>query len=831
MSTTLFAEELSQIGIQQGKPIKVTLSNDLVRLLSTQLYRSPLKAIEELVVNSYDAGAKECRVFTPAPSDQERRFVVVWDNGAGMDYEGLQNLWQIGRSVKRTDDVERRFQRKQIGKFGIGKLATYTIAERLTYLTRTGKTILAVSIDYSRFTDESEPLPLVVTKIDDWDRLRTDKPLGDATAAAGIKIEKLLAVRSQSWTLALLEKLKAAAGDIRIGRLGRVLSTAMPLSSDFKLYLNDGEIKSAKEDVTRVVEFSVTDLPKERLEALKNSTGEEWRVDGNRLVSSSFPSGVSGTAFTTVETLGGKSEDLMRSHGFFVRVLGRLIDEADPLFGLSPKSYKYFNRFRAEINADDLDRVITAPRESIEESRQKKQFQAVLNEVFNEARQRHDQREEELDAENRRQKETNRNYVNPRLVERPVADVIATFGEQPGATEADERWFYLDVEGISNKQDLIRRLYQEGWQSESRQTYTYLYSGLGDSRRLVRFSPETSTFTINQDHDFVREHYEDGKSRRLLEDFVTAEALLEIYLRENGVAGHVVGEVLERRDVLLRSLAYDRPYSLGGIAQSIRDATADQYDLEIALVAAARALGFVATHVSGEGEPDGVARFRDYANGEAKIILEAKSSGKVPSLSAIDFGGLDQHLRDHAAQACLLVAPSYPGGSRGASSAAAKRAKNLKISCWTVDQLANVVEQAEARHFTARDVLDIVLTRFAPEDVASAVDDLMADRRYSGRDLYRDVLEDLRQMDGFAANSVRTVGMLLGRFMGRPGFEDIDEKAVAKAVQELAHASQGAITIAGDRIVLHTSLEEIERRVSGLTGEPGAPRRPSTFRR
>jgi hypothetical protein len=42
--------------------IDVSLSNELVHLLSEQLYTSPLKAIEELVVNSYDADAEECRV-------------------------------------------------------------------------------------------------------------------------------------------------------------------------------------------------------------------------------------------------------------------------------------------------------------------------------------------------------------------------------------------------------------------------------------------------------------------------------------------------------------------------------------------------------------------------------------------------------------------------------------------------------------------------------------------------------------------------------------------------------------------------------------------------
>ena len=109
-----------------GEPITVKLSYSLVRLLSEQLYQSPLKAIEELVVNAYDANAKVCRIFVPIAEKDDS--VAIYDDGEGMDYQGLVDLWQIGRSNKRDAEVEQRTHRKQIGKFGIGKLASYTIA-------------------------------------------------------------------------------------------------------------------------------------------------------------------------------------------------------------------------------------------------------------------------------------------------------------------------------------------------------------------------------------------------------------------------------------------------------------------------------------------------------------------------------------------------------------------------------------------------------------------------------------------------------------------------------------------------------------------------------
>jgi HSP90 family molecular chaperone len=129
------AETLPSLGADQGE-LSVALSNELVQLLSDQLYQSPLKAIEELVVNSYDAEAKTCRVYVPELVNEPAKFVVVYDDGIGMDKEGLEDLWHIGRSNKRSEEIEARAHRKQIGKFGIGKLATYAIANRITYVTR-----------------------------------------------------------------------------------------------------------------------------------------------------------------------------------------------------------------------------------------------------------------------------------------------------------------------------------------------------------------------------------------------------------------------------------------------------------------------------------------------------------------------------------------------------------------------------------------------------------------------------------------------------------------------------------------------------------------------
>lgn len=813
--------------------IPVSISSEIVRLLSEQLYQSPLKAVEELVVNAYDADATECRLYVPEPNNNQNDFIVVFDNGIGMDDEGLANLWQIGRSNKRTEEIEQRSGRKQIGRFGIGKLATYTIANRLTYITRSQNKIRAVTINFADFSASGTgggELEIPVWELNNWDEFAKETNIQKKLDLTGIDTS-LFATPNGSWTIAILEELRPKARQLKSGRLRWVLSTAMPLQDDFSLYLNGEEVRSSKEMYDKIVEFNLSDLPKMRLQSLKESTGEKWYIEGKSLKAPSFPSGVSGMVFMTKRSLAGKSDDLGRSHGFFIKVRERLVNEDDALFGLKALHHGNFNRFRAVIQADDLDAYLKASRETIEESTIKEHFRILLREIFNEASARYDSHVKEEEQQERPKKEGEKKVVSPRLLEYAVADALVTQMVEPQMSEkgaeADEGWFYIEIDKNVDLKKLIHNLY-----TEPRRKYSYQYTQNGLASRLVKFDVSEAVFLINEDHDLVKEYNPDYHSRRFLEDFVTAEALLEVYLKESQMPPHILGEVLEKRDALLRNLVKDHSYSLQTISKMLCDASTDQYELEIALVVAARALGFVASQISGSGEPDGIARFIDYPTGEKKIILEAKSSVKTPSLSAIDFAGLYEHKIRHKADGCLLLAPTYPGNSRGDDSAAATRANELKISCWTIEQLARLIAKAESRQLNAKHALDIVLNRFTPEEVTKAIDELLAEPVWNMKELYIAILNAIRKLENMARNSTRTIDMLVFPVCtSREGFENLQREEIATAVAQLAGASQGGMTLRDDKIIIHVSIDELERRLSGLTGQSAMPRKLSNLRK
>ena len=402
-----------------------------------------------------------------------------------------------------------------------------------------------------------------------------------------------------------------------------------------------------------------------------------------------------------------------------------------------------------------MDEVITANRESIADVKTYRDVQAVLNEIFNEARQRYEDHQRGEQKKTLNTREEHRTWVPERLVEYPTADALTMYSQDFEGTEPDGSWMYLDIDPETDIASLTETLYSQRGRN---QAYIYQYVARGRGERLVKFDPANITFNVNQDHELVVAYGNEPGAQRLLQDLVTSEALLEVYLREAGVRPHAIGEVLERRDLLLRGLADTHMFSLPALSTYIKGSASNSTDLEIAVVAGARALGFVAKHISGSGEPDGVARFTDFPHGEQKIVLEAKSSIDIPSAKDIDFAAINNHVNKYQADGCLLVAPGYPGGADGN---VAQSAKDLSVSCWTVGDFADVIGGAEARQIAARQILDIVRTKFAPDEVSQAVRELLADPTWEPRSLYLAVVEALRNIHGKLATST-TVADLTG---------------------------------------------------------------------
>ncbi len=825
-------DRLTPLGEPLPEALRVQISYELIRLLSEQLYSSPAKAIEELVVNAWDADAETCSVHVPAAGESAP--IVVFDNGHGMDLAGLKDLWMVGASRKRDADRSVTPNRRQIGKFGIGKLATYAVANRITYITRTAERILSVSVDFTIFSSSEEAggsvAPVEVDVIESSPQeLGVDDAFRDLAELVNQDPTALCAEDDQSWTFVVLENLKPAAQKLTTPRLEWIFRTAMPLDSNFSLLLNGQQVDSVDEDVEWVVDFKVAELADDRLNDLSQKTEEQWERDGDVLRCAALPNGVTGRVRVARESLyrpTTKRADLGRSHGYFVRVLGRLVNEEDPLFGLKPRSYQTFNRFIAQVDADDLDEDLTAPREAVERSTARLVFEELLGALFSQARTQYDDYLHEKAEQERRKKESDRSFVSPGLVEHPVADAVvaAEVYEDQG-----EEWTLVRFDADPSKTEaLVQELYGDQTQ---RRSYRYRYEERGRGERLVLFDPDDRAFILNEEHPVVVEFGEvKGRARELVELLATSEAMLEIYLREAGVATGQVRQIIERHDQLLRSLAQERSYSPAALARSLRESQYHDKEYEAALVAAMRLLGFTTRHVSGSDNPDGIAEFFD---GDKTIILtlEAKSSetGGEVSLSRLGFDGLRSHADEEEAAGCLLLATAYPGDSM--TGQAARRARTNKVSCWTTEDLARVIEATERRHLTTREVLEIVLKDFAPGEVAAAIEHLLATPGWTQTELRSTVLDELIELTGRVAGVQPDVSAIAMSLAANSQFQGVKADEVRDALETLASASAGGLHLGTDkRAFLRVDGDELRRRVAHLVDGDLTPRRPGAFR-
>ncbi len=104
--------------------------------LLSENYRSPEKALKELVDNAWDAEALRVSISLPEPMSGDA--IIVEDDGAGMTLNELQNEYlNVARNRRqRSGDFTPNLRRKVKGRKGIGKLSGLMFASSMTLETR-----------------------------------------------------------------------------------------------------------------------------------------------------------------------------------------------------------------------------------------------------------------------------------------------------------------------------------------------------------------------------------------------------------------------------------------------------------------------------------------------------------------------------------------------------------------------------------------------------------------------------------------------------------------------------------------------------------------------
>lgn len=623
---------------QEIEKISVSINSDIIRLFSEGLYRSPHKAVEELVSNSYDADARQVHVLLPEqPENGENHLAPLWviDDGHGMDADGFHQLWRVAQSNK-NEISSTPNGREPIGQFGIGKLAAYVLAWKLTHLSRVGNKFLLTIMNFHDVADRqngaANPIQIPLREIDEVTAKSHLAEIEDRDPNAWALMfdEKK---HLPTWTAAALSDFKDLYDKLSKGRLRWVLSTGLPLHSNFKMSLDGEPVMSSKENlkVIETIHFR-KDLP---------GIGE-----------------VSGTArIHEGQLTTGKSEQFGRSHGFFVRVRERVINLEDELFGIQQPNHAAWSRFALEVKADGLRKHLLSSREGVRDSDHIKEFRECLLEKFNQCR-------AAFDKWNR--KESDQLDIATLLSSNPSSHVTEPlFHSVRGTVEVGSESFYIGVPSGIEEEDRSQWLINYKKEIKEKPFEKTEFVNHGRNAPALRYDPATRKLIVNTAHPFVDKITGGDKYRNPATLFASSEVLLEGQLQEQGVGRVMIDEFLKDRDLVLRLMAGDAPPTATEVLHLLGVANLDKIALERAVGAAFQILGFKYERRGGNAPgPDGVlcARLGRHRGDSAdyKLVYDAKQTNQ-PSVPAdkINPSSLQDFRKQNNADFGFFIAEEY----------------------------------------------------------------------------------------------------------------------------------------------------------------------------
>jgi len=671
---------------ESKESLTVRISYEIIQLFSEGLYKSPHKAVEELVSNSFDAGATTVRILMPG-LDEPKDSLWVIDNGTGMDKSGFEQLWQIAHSPKGDAAAPHVMGRPPIGQFGIGKLAAYVLAWRLTHVSKTKAGYLFTSMDFRQVTgrhqwEEHENVSL---ELRETDEAGAKKLLSEIEARDPPAWESLFGKKAyKTWTAAALTDFKDLADRLKEGTLSWVLRTGLPLNGDFAIFLNGEQLVPSKAEWEPIETWQVGGEGDEEAIALKLTVSKNSvSIDGlgeifgqARLYSHSLA--------------GGKSDQWGRSHGFFVRVRGRVINLEDELFGLDALNHAAWARFAMDVNVEGLRQYLLSSREGVRDGAPVRLLREYMHAKFNVCRRKFEEvKSEELVGIDVQQLLSD---APSSLVVDPLVDAVSS----ETRSGAKSLYYIRAPEGLDGNEagDWIQKFENEVKLRVFESVEMEKQSPYG---KAVDYDADRRVLTLNQDHPFIAKIDANSKNRTPATLFATSEVLTDALVRRFGLDPRTAIEFFDARERILRLLAGEAPLTAGDALRLLAVANQDETAMERATGAAFKALGFEYERRGGnQGGPDGVldARLGKQGDGVAdfRLVFDAKTSDS-PRVAAgkVDWGALKAFMEKEGANYAFAIARDFQGAP-DENAAINDRARREKVTVLKTEYLRRLLE-------------------------------------------------------------------------------------------------------------------------------------------
>ncbi len=706
-------------GAEEDGVVEVDISYDIIRHVSAQLYTNPRKAIEELVCNSYDAGATVCHVALPQDS---KGALAVLDNGKSMDLTGLKKLWRVADSPKNKSEEEPRIDnnRMQIGKFGVGKLAAFALGARLTHIACVKANVRIVSVGQGEIKEKKSG------------KAPSFKVLSMPLRGAQPVLEDLLGDLPRpweegwdSWTLALVEEIdpQHVGRALKIGILRRMITTALPVSANFKVILEKQEVPrreidpreiDVRVDVTNpelrkkimealqsywkevLDEQNLEDVPKKYFEITVGTAPNPQKVSENvKALIVPELGAVIGNAILTKTSL--NTEKLIErgysNNGFAIYANGKLINPEDELFGVTQRSHAYWSRFLARVEIPGLDRVLLVQRNAVSENSNEAQIaRTVMRTLFNFTRSKAAEKE---NAEEYKPKP----FGSRLRMLSPISGPLALSGLAGSA---------LPEKGI-DALDIV-------------------YATLGESGPAARYDAEEKKILINEDHPLIAALDDLGPKskalRQVIGEVLAGTQMAKGYLTSQGVSPLIVEETGEIIEVAIRSAAGFVRDEVEEYIKAIEEASYEgDTPFEKAVVNAFQSLRLAASHHGESDEPDGIIEIPVSGKPNLRISVEAKGSKGIITHDELKQATVTRHSNESNCTNAIAIAREFATAGKSGKDSALLRETKGKVPLITTAGLALILRLHNTRPFTYDKVSNILTTWTHPDDLATFIED------------------------------------------------------------------------------------------------------------
>lgn len=808
---------------QPSEEVSVSVSFRIIRQFSLQLYDNPRRAIEELVCNSYDANATECHISTPSSGEDS---LYVLDNGHSMDVDGLEWLWKVAASRKEKEFGEDREKngRQQIGKFGVGKLASFALGNRLTYVATKGGTTRVISVHQNDLKDEnggSEDFAVYeFPETEAKDKLRRYFET----------IPEPWEKDWENWTLAIINDIppEKTGNDLEPWHLKNMISTAIPTRTNFDAYLNEDEIEERDPHGELEINVDITEDPMvDRIEeSIKSYWASQKEIDRSEVDKSLYETkvttfedpqntdeqiagleipklgNVSGTGelYDRRLTTDKRKERGFEDNGFRVFVRGKLLNKNDPLFGLDALSFTYWVKFIGVFEMPGLDDQIRVQRDQVKDSVSVDIARRVLRQTFQEVRSQARSSSEEESADDGGNKESDplpvQKSFSQRLQDRSrqyAYDAVRGLTRE----ESDDD---IELEGI----DLITR-------------------PLNPSDRAVEYHQDDNLVVINEEHplfdtlrrqnDFT-ENIEDG-----FKEILAARLLIHGYLRQNGAGELALAASRQIFDSVLRSAAGnlgadELDYQLTELEDA---STVGGTRFENAIVDIFQNIGLSAVQEGGPDTHDAVIEVPTIGENH-RISVEAKGSKGVVSHDQLSFDDVNRHRKEQNCQTAITIAREFQLEGIGNGKSALLRNLDSEIneeaveniSLFTTDALEVFLRLHNKKPFTYSETIDVLTNEKTPGEISDYVIDVWEGKPTD--ELTRNIIQVAHDFMEENPTNPPSIGALTYNKKLR----EVEREKIEERVESLSTLTSSVELLSGEEFRIDAPVDTILQEVDDI---------------